>query len=53
LLTSARYADDAAAEAHKNGPALAKFVEIEKQEGNLAAPLEVMPLEHFTGFASR
>ncbi|KAK3308516.1 uncharacterized protein B0T15DRAFT_524596 [Chaetomium strumarium] len=47
------YADEAAFETHKTSPALARLIEIEKQEGNLAAPLEVQPLEQFAGFASR
>ncbi|KAK4239383.1 hypothetical protein C8A03DRAFT_14228 [Achaetomium macrosporum] len=47
------YADEAAAETHMASPGLARFIEIEKQEGILAAPLQVLTLEHFAGFASR
>jgi hypothetical protein len=32
---------------------MARFVQAEQAEGNLAAPLEVLPLEHFAGFASQ
>jgi hypothetical protein len=48
-----RYADEAAVNIHKAGPKLALLLEIEKKEGNFAAPLEVLPLEHFAGWAAR
>jgi hypothetical protein len=48
-----RYADEAAVNAHKVGPKLAWLIETEKKEGNFAAPLEVLPLQQFAGWAAR
>ncbi|KAK4096416.1 hypothetical protein N658DRAFT_501603 [Parathielavia hyrcaniae] len=47
------YADAAAIQAHKTSPMMARFVQAEQQESNLTAPIEILPLEHFEGFASR
>ncbi|KAK4184883.1 hypothetical protein QBC35DRAFT_390723 [Podospora australis] len=47
------YADEAAVNIHKTGPKLTWLIETEKKEGNFAAPLQVLPLEHFAGFAGR
>jgi hypothetical protein len=32
---------------------MARFVQAEQEENNLADPLEVLPLEHFAGFESQ
>jgi len=48
-----RYADQAAVDAHKASPKMAWLMEVEKEEGNMAAPLKIMPLEAFAGWASR
>jgi hypothetical protein len=48
-----RYADEAAVKVHKAGPKLAWLIETEKKEGNFAAPLEVLPLQQFAGWAAR
>jgi hypothetical protein len=48
-----RYADEAAVNVHKVGPKLAWLIETEKKEGNFAAPLEVLPLQQFAGWAVR
>ncbi|KAK4118760.1 hypothetical protein N657DRAFT_650953 [Parathielavia appendiculata] len=47
------YSDEAAFEVHKTSPMMAKFVQAEQEESNLTAPIEILPLEHFEGFASR
>ncbi|EGS22542.1 uncharacterized protein CTHT_0020870 [Thermochaetoides thermophila DSM 1495] len=47
------YADKDALNAHAVGPKLKWLLEVEKKEQNLAAPLEILPLEQIAGFASR
>ncbi|KAG7287596.1 hypothetical protein NEMBOFW57_007108 [Staphylotrichum longicolle] len=47
------YADEAAVNVHKSGSKLAWLIETEKKEGNFAAPLEVLPLQQFAGWAAR
>jgi hypothetical protein len=51
MLTGDRYADKAAVDSHMTGPPLAWFMETEKKEGNFGAPVEILSLEQFAGFA--
>ena len=53
MLTDDRDADNAAVGTHMASPVFARFVETEKKESNLAAPLQVLPLDQFAGFATR
>jgi hypothetical protein len=51
MLTGDRYADKAAVDSHMTGPPLTWFIEVEKKEGNFGAPVELLTLEQFAGFA--
>ncbi|KAK5655647.1 hypothetical protein OQA88_5579 [Cercophora sp. LCS_1] len=47
------YADQAAIDNHKASPKMAWLVETEKKEGNMAKPIQIIPLEQYAGWASR
>ena len=51
MLTGGRYADKAAFDAHMASDTLAWLIEMEKEEENFGAPIEVLSLDHFAGFA--
>ncbi|KAK4172762.1 hypothetical protein QBC36DRAFT_246881 [Triangularia setosa] len=48
-----RYADQAAVDVHKSSSKLAWLIETEQKESNLREAIQVLPLEPFTGWASR
>jgi len=47
------YIGQEAVDTHKSSPIMAWLIEVDKQEDNMAAPIEVMPLEQFAGWDSR
>ncbi|KAK4033267.1 hypothetical protein C8A01DRAFT_19770 [Parachaetomium inaequale] len=47
------YLDQAAVDTHKSGSILAWLIENDKKESNMAAPIELLPLEQFAGWESR
>lgn len=47
-----RYADAEAFETHKKNPKLGELVKLGKEEDLFAAPMQLLPLEQFAGFAA-
>ncbi|KAH6630811.1 hypothetical protein B0J18DRAFT_112786 [Chaetomium sp. MPI-SDFR-AT-0129] len=46
------YADAEAFETHKKNPKLGELGKLGKEEGLFAAPMQLLPLEQFAGFAA-